>query len=109
MKRFTGVLLTLTVVAALGLAVGCGGDDDDEATATGASATDTTGGSTDVEFTGSLEEGVPVGYDEPGRPSADVAVLVADTERRPFKDRQHADRTLAVRARMRATSLARAR
>jgi ribose transport system substrate-binding protein len=77
MKRFTGVLLTFAVVATLGLvAVGCGGDDDDDAaTPTGATTTETTGGSADVEFTGSLEEDVPVGYDEPDEGDFRLAYL----------------------------------
>lgn len=66
MKRFTGGLLAALAVLVLLLgATACGGDDDDsDATTTEATTTETTGGA-EVEFTGSLEADVPVGYDEP--------------------------------------------
>ena len=65
MKRFTGALVIAVLTLVLGLAA-CGGSDDDssDATTTEAAATEATG-SGDVEFSGSLESDVPVGYDEP--------------------------------------------
>jgi ribose transport system substrate-binding protein len=68
MKRLIAALLLSGVVLVMLLgAAGCGGDDDDDGDAapTGETATETTGGTGDVEFTGSLEADVPVGYDEP--------------------------------------------
>jgi len=65
MKRFTGALAmaVLTLALALGLAA-CGGDDSSDATTTEAATTEASA-SGDVEFTGSVESDVPVGYDEP--------------------------------------------
>ena len=66
MKRFTGALAMALLALVLGLAA-CGGDDDDssDATTTEAAATTEAAGSSDVEFSGSVESDVPVGYDEP--------------------------------------------
>ena len=66
MKRFTGALVIAVLTLVLGLAA-CGGNDDDssDATTTEAAATDRAAGSSDVEFSGSVESDVPVGYDEP--------------------------------------------
>ena len=68
MRRLFAVplLFVLVLVLALG-ATACGGDDDDDATpaTTEAAATTEESGGSDVEFTGSLEADVPVGYDEP--------------------------------------------
>ena len=68
MRRLFAVplLFVLVLVLALGAAA-CGGDDDDDATPATTEATATTeeSGGSDVEFTGSLEADVPVGYDEP--------------------------------------------
>lgn len=61
MKRFSGALAIGLLVLVLGLA-GCGGDDD--AGGDGGATTEETSGS-EVAFEGSLEEDVPVGYDEP--------------------------------------------
>jgi ribose transport system substrate-binding protein len=68
MQRFTGGLVVAVAVLAMTLgAVGCGGDDEDEAAAPTAAATTEAGEdeATEVEFSGSLESDVPVGYDEP--------------------------------------------
>ena len=79
MKRFTGALAMAALILVLGLAVAaCGGDDDEssDATTTEAAATETSAGSGgDVEFTGSLESDVPVGYDEPESGSFRIAYL----------------------------------
>lgn len=71
MKRFTGGLAIAALV--LGLVLGlaaCGGDDETSGTTTEAS-----GGAADVEFTGSLESDVPVGYDEPDEGDFRIAYL----------------------------------
>jgi len=79
MKRFTGTLAIAVLVLILGLAVAaCGGDDEssDATTTTEEAATDTSGGAgSDVEFTGSLESDVPVGYDEPDSGTFRLAYL----------------------------------
>lgn len=67
MRRFTGALAIVVLMLVLGLAA-CGGSDDssDATTTEEAATTEASGGSSsDVEFSGSLESDVPVGYDEP--------------------------------------------
>jgi ribose transport system substrate-binding protein len=77
MRRMFGVPLLIALVLALGLAA-CGGDDD-ETTAqpetTAATGATTEDAPAEVEFTGSLEEDVPVGYDEPEEGSYRLAYL----------------------------------
>jgi ribose transport system substrate-binding protein len=65
MKRFTGVLVIAVLTLVLGLAACGGNDDSSDATTTEAAATTEASGSSDVEFSGSVESDVPVGYDEP--------------------------------------------
>jgi ribose transport system substrate-binding protein len=79
MKRFTGGLAIAALVFVLGLGVtACGGDEDDEAGGATTAATTTEeseGAGGDVEFTGSLETEVDVGYDEPEEGSFRLAYL----------------------------------
>ena len=78
MNRMSRVPVLLAIVFALALVLaGCGGDDDgDDAAATTEAAT-TAPAETEpaVEFTGSTEEGIPVGYDEPEQGSYRLAYL----------------------------------
>jgi ribose transport system substrate-binding protein len=77
MKRFTGALAitALALVLGLGLAA-CGGDDDEAGGATTeATTTEESGSTSDVEFEGSLESDVPVGYDEPDEGNFRIAYL----------------------------------
>jgi ribose transport system substrate-binding protein len=74
MKRFAAKLFTVLVVVALVLGVAaCGGDDDESGT-----PADTAGAETEapaVAFTGSVEEDVPVGYEEPESGDYSLAYL----------------------------------
>jgi ribose transport system substrate-binding protein len=75
MKRFTGRLAIAALVLVLGLGVAaCGGDDDEESGGATTAAT-TTEEAGDVEFSGSLETEVPVGYDEPEEGNFKIAYL----------------------------------
>ena len=69
MKRIVAVPALLAVVLALTLGLAaCGGDDEEEPEATPAptaTAEEPAEEAPEVEFTGSIEEDVPVGYDEP--------------------------------------------
>src|SRR5262245_44763890 len=70
MRRIFAVPLLVVLLFALGLgAAACGGDDDEDAASTATEAVATTdeeaGGAAEVEFEGSVETDVPVGYDEP--------------------------------------------
>ncbi len=66
-RSFAVPLLVVLLLAAALVAAGCGGDDDDSASATteAAATTEEEAGGADVEFEGSLETDVPLGYDEP--------------------------------------------
>lgn len=65
MKRIDAKLFTVLVVVALALGVAaCGGDDDDVAAPAETTSAETTEAEP-VEFTGSIEADVPVGYEEP--------------------------------------------
>jgi ribose transport system substrate-binding protein len=76
MRRLSAapVLLALILALALG-AVGCGGDDDESTPAATTAATETTTDAADVEFEGSVEADVPLGYDEPEEGSYRLAYL----------------------------------
>jgi ribose transport system substrate-binding protein len=78
MKRFTGGLAIAALVLVLGVGLtACGGDDDESSGATTeATTTEESGGAAaDVEFEGSLESDVPVGYDEPDEGDFRIAYL----------------------------------
>ncbi|MGI9557366.1 MAG: sugar ABC transporter substrate-binding protein [Solirubrobacterales bacterium] len=72
-SKFLRVLLLVTAIALVGFVVACGGDDDDDTTS-GDTTTEDTGGEevAAVEFTGSLEEGVPNCYEEPSEDSLTI-------------------------------------
>lgn len=75
-KARVPVLLGLLLVLVLAVAA-CGGDDNESAeTATQAETTaTTTDAGTEVEFTGSVEEDVPVGYEQPAEGQFRLAYL----------------------------------
>ncbi|HSC92160.1 MAG TPA: sugar ABC transporter substrate-binding protein [Gaiellaceae bacterium] len=78
MRRSFAVPTLVVLVLALGFgAAACGGDDDESASATTAAAatTEEGGAASDVEFTGSVEEDVPIGYDEPEKGNFRLAYL----------------------------------
>jgi ribose transport system substrate-binding protein len=78
MKRFTGGLAIAALVLVLGVGLtACGGDDDESSGATTeATTTEESGGAAaDIEFEGSLESDVPVGYDEPDEGDFRIAYL----------------------------------
>jgi ribose transport system substrate-binding protein len=78
MKRFTGGLAIAALVLVLGVGLtACGGDDDESSGATTeATTTEESGGAAaDIEFEGSLESDVPVGYDEPDEDNFRIAYL----------------------------------
>ncbi len=76
MKRFTGAL-AIAVLSLVMLLAACGGSDNaSDTTATeGAGTTEASGSGGDVEFTGSLESDVPVGYDQPDSGNFKLAYL----------------------------------
>ena len=77
MRRSFAVPTLVALVLALGFgAAACGGDDDESGSATTAAATTEEGGAgSDVEFTGSVEADVPIGYDEPEKGNFRLAYL----------------------------------
>ncbi len=73
MKRFTGALAIAVLFLTLTLTACGGSDSSSDATTTEAAATTEAAGG--VEFTGSLESDVPVGYDQPDSGSFKLAYL----------------------------------
>jgi ribose transport system substrate-binding protein len=65
MRRIDAKLFTVLVVVALALGVAACGGDDDESAAPAETTSGETAEAEAVEFTGSLEADVPVGYEEP--------------------------------------------